>query len=607
MRKSIYYLFSILVIAVMVITACGGNPTPTMESAVEVPVVEEPVAEEAVEVPEVEEAPQEAEVEPAEEIVDEEPVDLDAAFQNMLDDMEAYNTVKADALLTEMVEDTPPFLLDVRSKEEVEENGHIEGAVNIPLSELAKNLDLLPGFETPVVAYCGSGWRATIAMTALSALGWEDVRALKATFADWKEAGNPVVEGPAQTPMVLEVASPATGMVELIDGVLSTYGVKPFGVMTADDLNLALVDDPEVQIVDVRTQGEVDEKGIIDASNNTHISLEDLIKNQDKWPAKGASVLVYCGSGHRSTMAMTILWAYGYTDVRSLKGGYGGWADAGFPTVGGLMAEVSSYEANFAFMLANMEGYNTVKADGLMTELIEDEPPFLLDVRTTAELEENGHIEGATHIPLAELAQHIDLLPSFETPIVTYCGSGWRATIAMTALYGMGWTDVRALKTSFSDWITAGNPIAAGIPEPMALNVATVDDDLLNTADVVLTQFGVRPYANITGEGLNTWLVENGVGNVLDVRRGEELVEKGVIDTGDAEFIPIALEGFITDKEMWPSDVDTPVFIYCGSGHRSTMAATMLGFYGYTNVSSLRGGFSGWVEAEYPVSEYAMP
>jgi rhodanese-related sulfurtransferase len=32
-------------------------------------------------------------------------------------------------------------------------------------------------------------------------------------------------------------------------------------------------------------------------------------------------------------MAMTILWAYGYEDVLSLKGGFGGWADAGYPVV----------------------------------------------------------------------------------------------------------------------------------------------------------------------------------------------------------------------------------------------------------------------------------
>jgi rhodanese-related sulfurtransferase len=28
---------------------------------------------------------------------------------------------------------------------------------------------------------------------------------------------------------------------------------------------------------------------------------------------------------------MTILWSYGYTDVRSMKGGFAAWAEAGYP------------------------------------------------------------------------------------------------------------------------------------------------------------------------------------------------------------------------------------------------------------------------------------
>ena len=79
-----------------------------------------------------------------------------------------------------------------------------------------------------------------------------------------------------------------------------------------------------------------------------------------------------------------------------------------------------------------MSGYNAVKADALMTELAEDKPPFLLDVRTAEEVGASGHIEGATFIPLNELAQHIDLLPSFDTPIVTYCSSGWDSSAIPT-------------------------------------------------------------------------------------------------------------------------------------------------------------------------------
>lgn len=63
----------------------------------------------------------------------------------------------------------------------------------------------------------------------------------------------------------------------------------------------------------------------------------------------------------------------------------------------------------------------------------------------------------------------------------------------------------------------------------------------------------------------------------------------------------------IDRKDIWPADKDAEIVIYCGSGHRSTMAMEMLLSYGYSNVTSLSGGFGGWVEAGYPVAEYAAP
>ena len=597
MRKSLFLLLSLMIIASLALSACSPKATeaPVVDEMV---VVEEP-AEEPVEEPVVEE--------PVEEPAEAATPDLDSAFGSVLSNMTAYNTVKADALLSEMAEDTPPFLLDVRTTGEVEENGHIEGAINIPLNEVGQNLDLLPSFDTSVVVYCGSGWRATIAMTALNSLGWKDVSALKVTFADWKEAGNPVVEGPALEAMALKAASPDPALSEVVDSVLSTYGVQPFGGISADDLILALVENPDLQVIDVRTVAEVEDKGNIDAPNLTFVPLEEFVTKKDMWPSTDSSIVVYCGSGHRSTMAMTILWDYGFTDVSSLKGGYGGWAGAGYPVVGGTAMDsmaAPAFEANFANMLATMESYNTVKADGLMTELIEDVPPFLLDVRTTAELEENGYIEGAAHIPLGELAQNINLLPDFNTPIVTYCGSGWRATIAMTTLYGLGWTDVRALKTPFTDWVDAGNPVVGGLPEPMVLDVASVDEGLLGAANDALTIYGNPPYSGISTDDLTLALVDVPELTVLDVRRGEELTDNGVIDVGEVQFGHLPLESFLDDIAMWPEDPDSQITVFCGSGHRSTMAATILGFYGYSNVTSLKGGFGGWVVAEYPIAEY---
>ncbi len=531
---------------------------------------------------------------------------MKAAYSTMLGSMVGYNTVKADGLLVEMAEDAPPFLLDVRTTPELEENGHIEGAAHIQLADLAKNLDLLPSFDTPIVAYCGSGWRATIAMTALHGMGWTDVRAFKTTFADWVAAGNPVAEGVPEA-VALNAAEPNAGVVAEIDAALSAYGVKPYGVATAEALNTALVDNPEMIVMDVRRTSEWTGKGVIDTGDVELISipLERFIAQMALWPAdKDAQIVIYCGSGHRSTMAMEIMWSLGYTNVSSLKGGFGGWAEAGYAT-----AEYAapSFDAAYADMLANMAGYNTVKADGLLVEMAEDTPPFLLDVRTTPELVENGHIEGAVHIPLADVAANLDQLPAFDTPIVAYCGSGWRATIAMTALHGLGWTDVRALKTTFADWVAAGNPVAEGVPEAVALNAAEFDPQTAIFKDATLGKFGVKPYGVIAADALNTALVETPEMFVVDVRRAEELEEKGIVDVGEAAFTHIPLEEFIAQMANWPAEKDAKVVVYCGSGHRSTMAIEILWAYGYTDVSSLKGGFGGWVEAEYPVAEYAAP
>ena len=56
----------------------------------------------------------------------------------------------------------------------------------------------------------------------------------------------------------------------------------------------------------------------------------------------------------------------------------------------------------------------------------------------------------------------------------------------------------------------------------------------------------------------------------------------------------------------WPA-ADAEIVVYCGSGHRSTMALAILGILNYDTVSSLKGGFGGYVEAGYPVAEFATP
>ena len=307
MKNRLYPALSLLLLLSLVLAACG---TPAAEVVVEDPVIEEPV----VAAPVVEEP-----------VIEFSEADMDLAFGTFLMDMEAYNTVGLDALNTQLAE-SPPFLLDVRNADEVESSGHIEGSVLIPLPELADNLDYLPSFDTPIVSYCGSGWRCTIALTMLEGLGWEDVRGLKGgSYGGWVEAGYGVVEGIEPQAEMISTASPNQVFVGKIDEALEVMPAN-YGVMTAEGLTTAIAENPELIVIDVRRAEELEANGTIEAPNWVHIPLESFIDMKDQWPIDlDAPITVYCGSGHRSTMAMAMLWSYGYTDVSSLKGGFGGW------------------------------------------------------------------------------------------------------------------------------------------------------------------------------------------------------------------------------------------------------------------------------------------
>ena len=598
MKTRFYLLITLLLSLSLLVVACGGD---TADPVVEEPpavVVEEPAVEEpAVEEPVVEEV-EEAEPEPA--FTEE---DLDTAVSAVLARMTAYNTIRPDALNEALAED-PPFLLDVRRPAELEELGHIPGAVHIPLSDLHENLDKLPSFDTPIVAYCAIGWRCTIAMTALETLGWQNVRALiGGSFGGWINADYEVVDGFPPEAEVLNAASPDPDLFAEVQKMMANIP-QGFGVITDDDLFTRLVDDPGVQLIDVRTAGEVEERGIIESDNQMLLPIEEFIAMKDMWPQdKDEEIIIYCGTGHRSTIAMTVMWMYGYTDVRSMKGGLAEWQADGYPVLGGAESEVD-LDSAFADFIDNMVAYNTIRPAALNELLIEDPPPFILDVRRPAELEELGHIEGAVHISLVELGDNLDLLPSFDTPIVAYCAIGWRCTIAMTALGSMGWTDVKALVGgSFGGWLADGYPVIEGpAVEAMVLNAAKPEPDLAEVIGEMLRNIP-QGFGVITTDDLALELIDKPEMQLIDVRTVGEVEENGRIESEGQLLIPI--EEFTERMDEWPADKDMEIVIYCGTGHRSTIAMTIMWSYGYTNVRSMKGGLAVWVTDGYPVVEFA--
>jgi rhodanese-related sulfurtransferase/DNA-binding transcriptional ArsR family regulator len=82
-------------------------------------------------------------------------------------------------------------VLDVRPPEEYSA-GHIRGAINVPLAQLAKRLDEIPR-DKEIVAYCRGPYclLAFEAVTQLRDLG-RKARRLEDGFPEWKSAGLPV-------------------------------------------------------------------------------------------------------------------------------------------------------------------------------------------------------------------------------------------------------------------------------------------------------------------------------------------------------------------------------------------------------------------------------
>jgi len=80
---------------------------------------------------------------------------------------------------------------------------------------------------------------------------------------------------------------------------------------------------PDLQIIDVRTDGEVS-AGMIEGAKQMDISKPNF-KEQLATLDKSKPVLVYCASGRRSKSAQNIMKDEGFNEVHNLTRGYSGW------------------------------------------------------------------------------------------------------------------------------------------------------------------------------------------------------------------------------------------------------------------------------------------
>lgn len=570
MNKKLYLPSVLLLVVSMVLGACG-SPAP-----VDVPVTEAPATQAVV----VTEAPA---------------FDVSAMLPDFWASVPAdkgYGSVSA-AKLNEELADKAPFLVDVREVSELEKDGYIEGAINLPIRTLLENLDKLPGLDEPIVVYCGSGHRGGFGMMALKMLGYTNVRNLGGGLDAWKKANLAVVTG------TLPEAAAAIGTPIVADEALFTalnnfltnlpegfYSIK------ADALATELAEKSPF-LLDVRSQAEWNKDGYIEGA--VSIPFPDFLANLDKLPSnKDARIVVYCGSGHRGAMVEMALYLMGYTDVANLGGGLGAWKTASMPVAG--YVDWAAVMGEFVSTLPSDQGFYTTKADKL-NEMLAEAPVYIVDVREPAEIESAGYIAGSSNIPIRDLLKNLDKLPAKDQKIVVTCASGHRGALGMVALRLLGYTDAVNLNGGVNGWIKAQFPVEQGAPKaPVAITTPDVDAARLAALDAYMSALpegfnGMKPV------DLNAEIAGGTAPFILDVRSQAEWDADGHIDGA----VLIQITDLPANLSQLPADKAAPVVVLCKSGHRGAIAMMYLNFLGYTNVHNLNGGMGGWMAAELPV------
>jgi rhodanese-related sulfurtransferase len=107
--------------------------------------------------------------------------------------VERTERVTAGSLAEQLAASQPPVVIDVRTAREWSER-HIDGAVNVPLSQLAERIAAVPA-DTSLVVYCAGGYRSAIAASMLRRGGRPQVADLVGGLGAWDSSKTAAVGG----------------------------------------------------------------------------------------------------------------------------------------------------------------------------------------------------------------------------------------------------------------------------------------------------------------------------------------------------------------------------------------------------------------------------
>src|SRR5262252_631262 len=97
--------------------------------------------------------------------------------------------------------------------------------------------------------------------------------------------------------------------------------------------------------------------------------------------------------------------------------------------------------------------------DDVKARIDRNERMVLVDVREDHEYDKD-HIPGAVHLGKGIIERDIEgKYPDLSTPLVLYCGGGFRSALAADNLQKMGYTNIISMDGGIRDWREKGYPL----------------------------------------------------------------------------------------------------------------------------------------------------
>jgi rhodanese-related sulfurtransferase len=101
-------------------------------------------------------------------------------------------------------------------------------------------------------------------------------------------------------------------------------------------------------------------------------------------------------------------------------------------------------------------------ADEIKSRMDRKDNFVLVDVREDREYDAD-HIAGAIHLGKGIIERDVEAkYPALDTPLVLYCGGGFRSALAADNLQKMGYTNVISMDGGIREWREKAYPLEKG-------------------------------------------------------------------------------------------------------------------------------------------------